>query len=100
MSSKFSPPEVNRNLTFYYSFIWLVPRRGSPSVRDRSLFVLAEETLQKSEKSRTRHTLAPMDNERIRAICLALPHVTETVNWGHHLVTGPATATSAARCSR
>ncbi len=27
-----------------------------------------------------------MDNERIRAICLALPHVTETVNWGHHLV--------------
>ncbi|MGA9465992.1 MAG: MmcQ/YjbR family DNA-binding protein [Terracidiphilus sp.] len=27
-----------------------------------------------------------MDNERIRVICLALPHVTETVNWGHHLV--------------
>jgi predicted DNA-binding protein (MmcQ/YjbR family) len=27
-----------------------------------------------------------MDNERIRAICLALPHVSETVNWGHHLV--------------
>jgi len=27
-----------------------------------------------------------MDNERIREICLALPHVTETVNWGHHLV--------------
>ncbi len=27
-----------------------------------------------------------MDNERIRTICLALPHVTETVNWGHHLV--------------
>jgi predicted DNA-binding protein (MmcQ/YjbR family) len=27
-----------------------------------------------------------MDNERIRAICLALPNVTETVNWGHHLV--------------
>jgi predicted DNA-binding protein (MmcQ/YjbR family) len=27
-----------------------------------------------------------MDNEGIRAICLALPHVTETVNWGHHLV--------------
>ena len=27
-----------------------------------------------------------MDNERIRKICLALPHVTETVNWGHHLV--------------
>jgi predicted DNA-binding protein (MmcQ/YjbR family) len=27
-----------------------------------------------------------MDNERIRAICLALPHVKETVNWGHHLV--------------
>jgi predicted DNA-binding protein (MmcQ/YjbR family) len=27
-----------------------------------------------------------MDNERIRAICLALPHVCETVNWGHHLV--------------
>ena len=27
-----------------------------------------------------------MDNERIRAICLALPHVVETVNWGHHLV--------------
>ena len=27
-----------------------------------------------------------MDNERIRAICLGLPHVVETVNWGHHLV--------------
>jgi predicted DNA-binding protein (MmcQ/YjbR family) len=27
-----------------------------------------------------------MDNERLREICLALPHVTETVNWGHHLV--------------
>jgi predicted DNA-binding protein (MmcQ/YjbR family) len=27
-----------------------------------------------------------MDNERIRGICMALPHVAETVNWGHHLV--------------
>jgi predicted DNA-binding protein (MmcQ/YjbR family) len=27
-----------------------------------------------------------MDNERIRAICFSLPHVAETVNWGHHLV--------------
>src|ERR1700739_1906725 len=27
-----------------------------------------------------------MDNERIRAICMALPQVVETVNWGHHLV--------------
>jgi predicted DNA-binding protein (MmcQ/YjbR family) len=27
-----------------------------------------------------------MDNERIREICMALPHVVETVNWGHHLV--------------
>src|ERR1035437_8582105 len=27
-----------------------------------------------------------MDNERIRAICMALPHVAETVNWGHRLV--------------
>jgi predicted DNA-binding protein (MmcQ/YjbR family) len=27
-----------------------------------------------------------MDNERIRALCMALPHVAETVNWGHHLV--------------
>ena len=27
-----------------------------------------------------------MDNERIRAICMGLPHVAETVNWGHHLV--------------
>lgn len=27
-----------------------------------------------------------MDNERIRAICMGLPHVSETVNWGHHLV--------------
>ena len=27
-----------------------------------------------------------MDNERIRALCLALPYVTETLNWGHHLV--------------
>jgi predicted DNA-binding protein (MmcQ/YjbR family) len=30
--------------------------------------------------------LSRMDNERIRQICLALPHVTETLNWGHHLV--------------
>jgi predicted DNA-binding protein (MmcQ/YjbR family) len=27
-----------------------------------------------------------MDNERIREICHRLPHVAETVNWGHHLV--------------
>jgi predicted DNA-binding protein (MmcQ/YjbR family) len=27
-----------------------------------------------------------MDNERIRTICLGLPHVSETLNWGHHLV--------------
>ena len=27
-----------------------------------------------------------MDNERIREICMALPHVEETLNWGHHLV--------------
>jgi predicted DNA-binding protein (MmcQ/YjbR family) len=27
-----------------------------------------------------------MDNERIRAICMALPNTAETVNWGHHLV--------------
>jgi predicted DNA-binding protein (MmcQ/YjbR family) len=27
-----------------------------------------------------------MDNEGIREFCLALPHVSETVNWGHHLV--------------
>jgi len=27
-----------------------------------------------------------MDNERIRAFCLSLPHVAETVNWGHDLV--------------
>ena len=27
-----------------------------------------------------------MDNERIRKICMALPHAAETVNWGHHLV--------------
>jgi predicted DNA-binding protein (MmcQ/YjbR family) len=27
-----------------------------------------------------------MNNERIREFCLALPHVTETVSWGHHLV--------------
>ena len=27
-----------------------------------------------------------MDNERIRAICLALPNAVETINWGHHLV--------------
>jgi predicted DNA-binding protein (MmcQ/YjbR family) len=30
--------------------------------------------------------LLAMDNERIREICLALPNVTETLNWGHHLV--------------
>ena len=27
-----------------------------------------------------------MDNERIREICMAMPHVKETLNWGHHLV--------------
>ncbi len=27
-----------------------------------------------------------MDNERIREFCLTLPHVEETVNWGHQLV--------------
>jgi len=27
-----------------------------------------------------------MDNERIRELCLALPHVAETLNWGHVLV--------------
>jgi len=27
-----------------------------------------------------------MDNERIRALCMAMPHVCETLNWGHHLV--------------
>jgi predicted DNA-binding protein (MmcQ/YjbR family) len=27
-----------------------------------------------------------MDNERIRDLCMSLPHVAETVNWGHHLV--------------
>jgi len=27
-----------------------------------------------------------MDNERIREICMGLPHVAETVGWGHHLV--------------
>lgn len=27
-----------------------------------------------------------MDNERIREICVRIPHVTETLNWGHHLV--------------
>jgi predicted DNA-binding protein (MmcQ/YjbR family) len=27
-----------------------------------------------------------MDNERIRAFCLSMPYVTETVNWGHDLV--------------
>jgi predicted DNA-binding protein (MmcQ/YjbR family) len=27
-----------------------------------------------------------MDNERIRTICMGLPHVAETLNWGHHLV--------------
>jgi predicted DNA-binding protein (MmcQ/YjbR family) len=30
--------------------------------------------------------LGAMDNERIREICLALPHAVETLNWGHHLV--------------
>jgi len=27
-----------------------------------------------------------MDNERIRALCLAMPHVVEKIGWGHHLV--------------
>jgi len=27
-----------------------------------------------------------MDNERIREICMTLPHVAETVSWGHHPV--------------
>ena len=27
-----------------------------------------------------------MDNERIRELCMALPHVIEKIGWGHHLV--------------
>ncbi len=27
-----------------------------------------------------------MDNERIRTLCMALPHVIEKIGWGHHLV--------------
>lgn len=27
-----------------------------------------------------------MDNERVREICMGMPHVTEALNWGHHLV--------------
>lgn len=27
-----------------------------------------------------------MDNESIREICMRMPHVTETLNWGHRLV--------------
>jgi predicted DNA-binding protein (MmcQ/YjbR family) len=27
-----------------------------------------------------------MDNEQVRAFCLSLPHVAESVSWGHHLV--------------
>jgi predicted DNA-binding protein (MmcQ/YjbR family) len=27
-----------------------------------------------------------MNNERVRAICTAMPSVAETLNWGHHLV--------------
>ena len=38
------------------------------------------------EAPKCRIKLTAMDNERIRAICLGLPHVAETVNWGHHLV--------------
>jgi len=34
----------------------------------------------------SRATLSGMDNERIREICMGLPHVAETLNWGHHLV--------------
>jgi len=36
-----------------------------------------------------------MDNERIRAICLGLPYVAETVNWGITWCIGWATGTSA-----
>ncbi len=35
--------------------------------------------------AKTPYTLL-MDNERIREFCLALPHVAETISWGHHLV--------------
>jgi predicted DNA-binding protein (MmcQ/YjbR family) len=31
-------------------------------------------------------SLTMMDNERIREICLSLPHAEEAVGWGHHLV--------------
>lgn len=27
-----------------------------------------------------------MDNERIRTVCMGLPHVIERIGWGHHLV--------------
>ena len=39
-----------------------------------------------SDAHTCRNRLGGMDNEQIRAFCLALPHVKETVNWGHHLV--------------
>ena len=44
--------------------------------------------------------LQRMDNERIREICMALPHVKETVNWGHHLVYWAGDRDWAERCSR
>jgi predicted DNA-binding protein (MmcQ/YjbR family) len=34
----------------------------------------------------SRNRLWVVDNERIREICMGLPHVAETVNWGHRLV--------------
>jgi len=42
--------------------------------------------LKVAQSSRCGVTLCEMDNERIREICLKLPHVSETLNWGHHLV--------------
>ena len=41
-----------------------------------------------------------MDNERIREICMALPHAAETLNWGHHLVYWVGDRESEARCLR
>ena len=47
---------------------------------------MAEASPENSETANVLPTLLLMDNERIRAFCLGLPHVTETVSWGHHLV--------------
>src|SRR5580698_145306 len=60
---------------------WRITRRPRPSGSSSA----ASPCLKTSSRAAT-STGCSVDNERIRALCLGLPQVRETLNWGHHLV--------------